>query len=167
MGTGELMASGFTLLLMLWLNSSSPDLRPPQMPSHGPIPKLDKSITSGHQEVGMVPLRRWLRPRTEFRVKLGSERLCREDQPPRKALCLQYWASKSYLGYGWGFGHCEGSVLVAVVQKCCVMEMQYQVMVWAVELVPGGEHKEEVSHVPAPPVKSFGTADFDLAKCLG
>lgn len=118
MGTGELIAFGFPLLLVLWLNSSSPDIHPPRMPSHGPIPKLDEGIISGHQEVGMVPLRRWLHPRTEFRVKLGSERLCREDQLPHKALCLQYLASKSYLGYGCGFGHCEDSALVVVVQKC-------------------------------------------------
>lgn len=58
--------------------------------------------------------------------------------------------------------------MVAFVQKCWVMEIQYQVVVWAVELVPGGEHKEEIScHSPALPVKPFGTADFNLVKCLG
>lgn len=37
-----------------------------------------------------------------------------------------------------------GAALVA--QKCWVVEIQYQVMVWALELVPGSEDKEEMSH---------------------
>ena len=46
----------------------------------------------------------------------------------------------------YAFGHSEYGALVAVVQKCWVVEIQYQAMVWAIELVPGGEHKEEITH---------------------
>lgn len=162
-GNGGAGGSGFLLLLVLWLKRSSSDLRPPHRIiesfwleeilkiiesncnvavvltplTSSPMNSMKASPRAPGGEVCAVPRQIW--------VKLSSGRLHGEDQQLRKALCLQNWPRKACLGYGWVCMSLDAMRTVHLLQLWrSAGDVQPQVMLWAIELVPGAEHR--ISH---------------------